>query len=68
MSIVTGGGHARDQSQWVPAPRDFLFPVYVVGGLFRGKFMAGLLSALSGILSEATVRPARRRSSRTTIA
>jgi hypothetical protein len=40
--IVTGGGLARDKSQWVPAPRDFLFPVHVVGALFRGKFMAGL--------------------------
>jgi hypothetical protein len=40
--IVTGGGLARDQSQWVEAPRDFLFPVHVIGALFRGKFMAGM--------------------------
>jgi Putative transposase/Transposase zinc-binding domain len=40
--IVTGGGLAHDKSQWVPAPRDFLFPVHIVGALFRGKFMAGL--------------------------
>ena len=44
--IVTGGGLARDQAQWVHAARDFLFPVHVMGALFRGKFMAGLQALL----------------------
>jgi hypothetical protein len=61
--IVTGGGLARDKSQWVPALRDFLFPVHVVGALFRGKFMAGLQELLAeGELHDvATDRASRRR-------
>jgi Putative transposase/Transposase zinc-binding domain len=39
--IVTGGGLAEDGS-WVAAPQDFLFPVHVLGALFRGKFLDGL--------------------------
>lgn len=64
--IVTGGGLARDQSQWVPAPCDFLFPVYVVGALFRGKFMAGLQELLDqGELHDDVLdRSARRRRQR----
>jgi hypothetical protein len=64
--IVTGGGLARDQSQWVPAPRDFLFPVHVVGALFRGKFMAGLEELLGKgkLHDEVPDRAARRRRQR----
>jgi hypothetical protein len=64
--IVTGGGLAYDQSQWVPAPRDFLFPVHVVGALFRGKFMAGLQELLDkGELHDDVLdRAARRRRQR----
>ena len=64
--IVTGGGLAHDQSQWVPAPRDFLFPVHVVGGLFRGKFMAGLQELLDEgkLHDDVPVRAARRRRQR----
>jgi predicted RNA-binding Zn-ribbon protein involved in translation (DUF1610 family) len=64
--IVTGGGLARDQSQWVPAPCDFLFPVYVVGALFRGKFMAGLQELLDQgeLHDEVLDRAARRRRQR----
>lgn len=40
--IVTGGGLALDQSRWLSAPHDFLFPVHVLGALFRGKFLAAL--------------------------
>jgi predicted Zn-ribbon and HTH transcriptional regulator len=46
--IVTGGGLANDQSRWVSAARNFLFPVHVIGKLFRGKFMAGLQELLAG--------------------
>jgi hypothetical protein len=40
--LVTGGGLSLDGNEWVPAPSHFLFPVHVVGALFRGKFLAGL--------------------------
>jgi hypothetical protein len=64
--IVTGGGLTRDQGQWVPAPRDFLFPVQVIGELFRGKFMAGLQELLrkGKLHDDATGRAARRRRQR----
>jgi len=41
--IVTGGG-LSDDDKWVDAASNFLFPVHVMGALFRGKFMAGLAS------------------------
>jgi hypothetical protein len=64
--IVTGGGLAYDQSQWVSAACDFLFPVHVIGKLFRGKFMAGLqqLLAAGKLHDVATCRAARRRRQR----
>ncbi|MBW2736889.1 MAG: IS91 family transposase [Deltaproteobacteria bacterium] len=40
--LVTGGGLSFDRTEWVPAPSNFIFPVHVVGALFRGKFVAGL--------------------------
>ena len=45
--IVTGGGLSLDQSCWVPAAPDFLFPVHVLGALFRGKVLAALEDALA---------------------
>ncbi|MEN8184735.1 MAG: IS91 family transposase [Myxococcota bacterium] len=39
--IVTGGGLAEDGGWFSCGPR-FLFPVKVLGALFRGKFLAGL--------------------------
>lgn len=45
--IVTGGGLSLDQSRWVPAAEDFLFPVHVLGALFRGKVLAALEEALN---------------------
>ena len=64
--IVTGGGLARDHSDWIPAPRDFLFPVDVIGELFRGKFMAGLQALLGKgkLRDDATDRAALRRRQR----
>jgi hypothetical protein len=64
--IVTGGGLSCDQSQWVEASRDFLFPVHVIGSLFRGKFMAGLreLLAKGKLRDDATDRASRRRRQR----
>jgi hypothetical protein len=44
--IVTGGGLHRDGTRWVNAPnQDFLFPVEVLGKLFRGKLLAALAGA-----------------------
>jgi Putative transposase/Transposase zinc-binding domain len=43
--IVTGGGLSADGTKWVAARPKFLFPVHVMGDLFRGKFLAGLKTA-----------------------
>ncbi|HEX6624336.1 MAG TPA: IS91 family transposase [Pyrinomonadaceae bacterium] len=40
--IVTGGGLAPNGAAWIPARRRFLFPVTVMGALFRGKILAAL--------------------------
>lgn len=41
--IVTGGGLSMDGERWVPGKSAaFLFPVRVLGALFRGKFLARL--------------------------
>jgi hypothetical protein len=41
-AIVTGGGLSDDDGRWVRAQKDFLFPVRVMGALFRGKMLAAL--------------------------
>lgn len=40
--IVTGGGLSLDGERWVATRTGFLFPVHVIGALFRGKFLARL--------------------------
>lgn len=40
--IVTGGGLNASGDQWIPTRPDYLFPVKVLGALFRGKYLAGL--------------------------
>ena len=40
--IVTGGGLSPDGNRWVSASPTFLFPVKVMGSVFRGKFLEGL--------------------------
>ena len=40
--IVTGGGLSPDGNRWVDAGDQYLFPVRVLGRLFRGKFLDGL--------------------------
>ena len=40
--IVTGGGLAPTGDTWIPCSRRFIFPVRVIGNLFRGKFLHGL--------------------------
>lgn len=44
--IVTGGGLTEDGAHWKGAPKKFLFPVHVLGALFRGKFLAALARAM----------------------
>jgi hypothetical protein len=64
--IVTGGGLAQGGGAWVPASRDFLFPVHVLGALFRGKVLAGLerLRARGLVRERLADRAARRRRAR----
>ena len=45
--IVTGGGLSPDLSRWIRGNPRYLFPVKVLGKLFRGKFLDGLASAYS---------------------
>lgn len=40
--IVSGGGLDLSNDQWVPTSKKFLFPVLVLGEVFRGKFLAAL--------------------------
>jgi hypothetical protein len=40
--VVTGGGLALDGDRWLDSDPNFLFPVKVIGKLFRGKVLAGL--------------------------
>ncbi len=64
--LVSGGGLSLDGTRWIAAPPEFLFPVHVLGTLFRGKFLAGLTSLLAtGTLEDdANDRAARRRRQR----
>jgi hypothetical protein len=43
--IVTGGGLSLDGARWVAGSARYLFPVRVLGALFRGKLLAGLTRA-----------------------
>jgi len=40
--VVTGGGLDPTGQCWVPCSRRYIFPVKVLGALFRGKFLDGL--------------------------
>lgn len=40
--VVTGGGLSADGSRWVSTRPGFLFPVRVMGALFRGKYLSAL--------------------------
>lgn len=43
--VVTGGGLALDGSRWIACRDRFLFPVKVMGALFAGKFLDGIVGA-----------------------
>ena len=50
--IVTAGGLTADRRRWRPARQRHLFPVRVLGALFRGKVLAALQRSLArGALS-----------------
>jgi hypothetical protein len=40
--LITGGGLALDDSQWIKSHPRYLFPVRALGKVFRGKFLDGL--------------------------
>jgi len=46
-AIVTGGGLSPSGDRWIPARGRYLFPVDVLGALFRGKFLAALDAAIA---------------------
>jgi len=55
-AIVTGGGLTAEGATWIKARRKFLFPVRVMGALFRGKMLAALERAHArGIVNLADV-------------
>ncbi|MEQ8764190.1 MAG: IS91 family transposase [Planctomycetota bacterium] len=37
--VVTGGGLSPDRERWISCPKDYLFPVNILGSVFRGKFI-----------------------------
>lgn len=43
--IVTGGALSPDGDRWIAARPEYLFPVHVMGQLFRGKLLAALRRA-----------------------
>jgi hypothetical protein len=50
--IVTGGALSDDGERWLSARRRFLFPVKVLGKLWRGKMLAAIAAARkNGLLS-----------------
>lgn len=56
--IVSGGGLDIEGDRWVAAAQDFLFPGNVLGALFRGKFLSGLIELYqAGALDGAGLDP-----------
>lgn len=43
--VVTGGGLSSDGERWLSARDNYLFPVYVMSALFRGKMLSALRRA-----------------------
>ena len=44
--VLAAGGLAADHSHWISSHRSFFLPVKVLSRVFRGKFVAGLRTAL----------------------
>jgi Putative transposase len=45
ISVIAGGALAFDGSRWIPARRNYLFPVRKLSSDFRGRFLKGLRQA-----------------------
>mgnify|MGYP002635072209 CR=1 FL=1 len=43
--MVTSGGLHLDKARWVPTRDDYLFPGRILGLMFRGRFLEGLIAA-----------------------
>lgn len=43
--VVTGGGLHLDDARWVRTRDDYLFPGRILGTMFRGRFLQGLITA-----------------------
>jgi len=43
--LVTAGGLQLDGERWVPSQREWLFSGKVMGAMFRGRFLEGLIDA-----------------------
>ena len=44
--VVPAGGLSLDYTRWIPSHPRFFLPIHVLRRVFRGKFVAGLKSAL----------------------
>ena len=40
--VIAAGALTRDSSQWIPAGKQFMFPVRALSKVFRGKYLAAL--------------------------
>jgi hypothetical protein len=45
--VIAGGALAFDGSRWIPARRNYLFPVRELSSAFRGRFLEGLQQAFT---------------------
>ncbi len=43
--LVTSGGLHLDDERWVPTRKEYLFPGRILGTMFRGRFLEGLIDA-----------------------
>lgn len=43
--LVSAGGLSLDGERWVDSSQEFLFPGKVMGAMFRGRFLEGLIAA-----------------------
>jgi len=58
--LVTAGGLSLDTERWVPTRQDYLFPIRVLGAMFRGRLLEALLTALDrGELDDANIPSVR---------
>ncbi|MBU2483257.1 MAG: transposase, partial [Proteobacteria bacterium] len=46
--LVPAGALSEDGGRWIDAPKNFLFPVRALAGVFRGKYLDFLLQAFAG--------------------